>query len=324
MGTASVGNQRIWLTGEVVHDDLLAIANWYNSNFYGYSASYWGNSGRVTAADYNALLGSINSGAGSWWHTPSIPGQVGSGQRITGGQWFNAPTVTFSPFQAIWWQSGNPNSYTVPPGCNSITISALFGGGGGGGGGIQEENGGGGGGGGASSWVLGRTIGVSAGNVLNSNVGGPGTGRGVSSDGYSFSNGATAGGDSSVTINGNTAGYAHAGGPGGDAGPYSGGSGGGGGASDGGAGAGAGPNGDNGIEGGSHKTGHGKSNGGNGGGTPWGSGGAGGNSSNGWVGQLGTAEGCGGGGGGNNDGDSAQFWAGGNGQNGVSVVNLNS
>lgn len=241
MATSSNGASSIWTTGEIQGSDLSTIANWYNSNFYGFNvAGISSGSGLATASQINNLINTVHNGNGTWWTQPSVPGTVSTGQ-LARSLTFYAPSTTFSPYN-ITMPGGFASYATIPPGCNSVQVYLLIGGGGGGSNGTYYANGGGGG---SSSWVAYRTVGVTHGNSLSGTIGPGGAGGTVNGAGYLTEG--LLGGNSYVYLAGNTIATANAGSGGIDAAGAAPGYGGAGGPSDGGNGAEAGLSGYQGI-----------------------------------------------------------------------------
>ena len=191
MATTTSGSN-ITTTGRIQSSDLNDIANHFRQWF---SVSFTAPSGRIMASDFNNLRQAILNGAGTAYSISQLPGTVSTNQRITSTTWGYA-TANFSSTTINYTSNG---SYTIPVGCNSLTINQLVAGGGGGqfasaSGTASEATSGGGGSGGFQSNY---TISVSAGDVISVDIGGGGTNGSI--DGS-----ATDGGSSFVQLNGNT------------------------------------------------------------------------------------------------------------------------
>lgn len=202
MGTATSG-QNIYTTGRIQASDLNDIANHFRQWFsVSYTAPSTGT--RINASDFNNLRQALLNGAGTAYTINGLPGTVTTGQRIVSTTWgyasanFSSETITYT----------SSSSFTVPVGCNSMTINQLLGGGGGGAWATalgSGQNGadcvavsGGGGSGGFNSNV---SFSVTGGDIVTINIGNGGTGgTNTSSSNINMTNG----GDSSIQLNGNT------------------------------------------------------------------------------------------------------------------------
>lgn len=198
MATATSGSN-IYTTGKIQSSDLNDIANHFRQWFaVNYSAPATGT--KIYASDFNNLRQAILNGAGSAWSISQLPGTVSVGQKITSTTWGYA-TANFSSTTIEYTSS---SSYTIPNGCNSMTLNQLVGGGGGGGAAAATSSGeneeaeaqSGGGGSGGHIWSV--TTSVTPGQVITINIGNGGSGgNGIGYDGSS-------GGSSAILINGNT------------------------------------------------------------------------------------------------------------------------
>lgn len=193
MSTSSNGSS-INTYGRIMASDLNDIANHYRQWFsVSYSAPSVGS--RITADNWNQLRQAILNGAGSAYSLNNFPDWVSSGNRITSMTWGNA-TANFSTTTITYTTSG---SYTIPVGCNSMTVNQIVGGGGGSGGAsvkaslsdLQASSAGAGSGG----FMQNISSSVSPGQTINIIIGMGGSGNpGDGSNGNS----------SYVQINGNT------------------------------------------------------------------------------------------------------------------------
>lgn len=202
MSTTTSGTT-ITTTGRIDASDLTDIANhyrqWFSVNF---SAPAPGS--RIYASDWNNLRTAILDGAGSAYSLNNFPGTFTSVDRIVSTSWGNA-TANFSTTTITYTENG---SYTIPVGCNSMTINQLIGGGGGGGDasahGVNSQVSATSGGGGSGGAVYNITSTVTSGEVITIVIG---TGGAAQTDGTS----------SYVQINNTTLSTAGGGGTGSDA-----------------------------------------------------------------------------------------------------------
>lgn len=332
MGTSVDSSNNIIRSGTALASDYNDIANhfrqWFPVSFTGPSA------GTVeTAALLNSLRQAIINGAGNGWGLDNFPGSFYVGQKNPITTWGKAHAL----FQTttINYTAGT-YSYTIPAGCNSIIIKQAIAGGGGGGAGCQAGGGYSGGGGGSGGCITSaQTFSVAAGDVVSIVVGDKGLGPVVYDDHatpWGYTNPGTvgnqnyrtpsAGGNTTIAINGNNILTLTGGGAAGDGVLWGNGHKGGTGGS---------PNGvtaDDGDDGGSHHTGHAKSAGATGASSPLGTGGVGGDPRGTWGtvgasswGQCATGYGAGGGGGSNYDGSrDTDYTPGGDGSPGYVTI----
>ena len=190
MGNWTDGNG-IHTSGQITSADLDAIANYYRGTF-GVSYSSPGSNARIYAGDFNNLRQAILNGAGSAYSV-SVPNAVNTNDRIVATSW----GVPHANFQPTTYTYATPGTYTlvVPTGANFLSVNQLVGGGGGAHGWWVNIFPYGGQHGALTS--LGKT-GCSAGSTITIVIGAGGAG----SDYSAYASG-SAGGNSTVAINGN-------------------------------------------------------------------------------------------------------------------------
>lgn len=317
----------LYVYGVFSASDYNTIVNRYNT-ILGLSLSTRPTGHVLTAADLEAIRDAIYTKSGDY-NIPTLPGPFSKGQLWPKMTW---PATSYKYRE--WTYTSNGDFY-VPAGVYGINVISMVGGGGGGGAGTNYRYGGAGGSGGSGGWYQNYHINVNPGDHVQIYVGGGGMGFKLDGS-YPANTGdgsvicGQSGGNTFITINGNTVLTATGGGGGyvardfspvGDDdatrrgnGGYAGG-----------------PNGvggGQGQQGTSSKSGHNTFAGPNGANSPWGTGGSGGiaTSNNGDPninGQPASGYGAGGGGGGS-CGRTGYFyrWYGGNGSPGRVVIGI--